>query len=438
MVYVGYKMKQKVTTMIHKAESSATSPSTIAPGALPGDKRGDTKPGTSPSGPGGLLGNLANMLGGNDDGDLVQSVSDRDPVEPCAAAPYPSQAAARIPLQAGTVITTAWGIKYEDVESRITLGATKPEAITMTNTTGIYKADDGHEVKASSYTDTVCNADLTSAATYITVVGQHIPHLIHDVTRLRLSDKSFSEIKNSGKTSVVYLDFQPYGQDEEKPVHDAGLLTRVEPQDVPYPMIVNDERVTLPAIHLAGTTDSIGKDPRAKKYRPNHAAADIYVIDDPLDPLVLLWKEKDPAFHEGKFRVEVVKIEFKTSHPVNVVEKQLTEEKRAVTYGIYFDFNKDIIKPESEPVLKQIVQAMTDNPSWKLTVEGHTDNIGGDAYNLDLSKRRAAAVKQVLVTRYHIAAERLSTDGFGASRPVDTNETLEGRARNRRVELTRE
>ncbi len=76
--------------------------------------------------------------------------------------------------------------------------------------------------------------------------------------------------------------------------------------------------------------------------------------------------------------MEVVKIDFKTDRPVNIVEKQLTEQKRAVTYGIYFDFNKDTIKPESEPVLKQIVQAMTDNPTWKLTVEGHTDNIGSD------------------------------------------------------------
>jgi outer membrane protein OmpA-like peptidoglycan-associated protein len=224
----------------------------------------------------------------------------------------------------------------------------------------------------------------------------------------------------------------------EKPVHDAGLLARVEPQDVPYPMIVNDERVTLPAIHLAGITDSVGKDPRPKKWRPNHAAADLYVLDDPKDPLVLLWKVKDAVYHDGKFRIEVVKIDFKAAHPVNLVEKQLTEQKRAVTYGIYFDFNKDTLKPESEPVLKQIVQAMTDNPTWKLTVEGHTDNIGGDAYNLDLSKRRAAAVKQALVTRYHISPDRLSNDGFGASRPVESNDTLEGRARNRRVELTRE
>jgi outer membrane protein OmpA-like peptidoglycan-associated protein len=216
------------------------------------------------------------------------------------------------------------------------------------------------------------------------------------------------------------------------------VFTRVEPQDVSYPLIVNDQRVNLPTIHLAGIMDSIGKDPRPKKYRPNHAVADLYVIDDPLDPIVLLWKVKDPAYHNGNFRVEVVKIDYKVPQPVNLVEKQLTEQKRAVTYGIYFDFNKDTLKPESEPVLKEIVQAMSDNPDWKLTVEGHTDNIGGDTYNLDLSKRRAAAVKEALVTRYHISADRLANDGYGASRPVETNDTLEGRARNRRVELTRE
>jgi outer membrane protein OmpA-like peptidoglycan-associated protein len=136
--------------------------------------------------------------------------------------------------------------------------------------------------------------------------------------------------------------------------------------------------------------------------------------------------------------VEVVKINFPVAKPENILEKQLTQEKRAVTYGIYFDFNKDTLKPESEPVLKEIAQAMTHNPDWKLTVEGHTDNIGGDTYNLDLSKRRAAAVKQALVTQYNIAPDRLLTGGFGASRPVETNDTLEGRARNRRVELVRE
>jgi outer membrane protein OmpA-like peptidoglycan-associated protein len=356
---------------------------------------------------------------------------------PCAAAPFPAQTTAKIPLQAGTVITTAWGLKNGDVEDRESDSSVDASSVLLVSADSKWKDDEGRDRHADASMPIVCNADLVSSDTYMTVEGTRIPRILHGVTRLRLSSKSFDEVKSTGKTNLRYLDTWD-AQAGKKLTYEGGLLTRVEPQDVPYPMIVNDQRVNLPAIHLAGIMASAGKDPRPKEWLPTHSEADVYVIDDPLDPLVLLWKLKDPVLHYGKFRVETVKIDYTVPKPVNLVEKQLTEQKRAVTYGIYFDFNKDTIKPESEPVLKQIVQAMTDNPDWKLTVEGHTDNIGGDAYNLDLSKRRAAAVKEALVTRFHISPDRLANDGYGASRPVETNDTLEGRARNRRVELTRD
>jgi outer membrane protein OmpA-like peptidoglycan-associated protein len=222
-------------------------------------------------------------------------------------------------------------------------------------------------------------------------------------------------------------------RDGVKPTYESGTLTRVESNDVDYPMIVNDQRVILPAIHLTGTFEDEGKDPRPMSDRPSHIGAELFALDDAPDPLVLSWRLRHPTFHAGNFRVEVVKINFPVAKPENVVEKQLTEEKRAVTYGIYFDFAQATLKPESAPVLKEVAQAMKDNPDWKLTVEGHTDNIGGDAYNLDLSKRRALAVKEALVAQFNIAPDRLANDGFGASRPVESNDTLEGRARNRRV-----
>jgi outer membrane protein OmpA-like peptidoglycan-associated protein len=83
------------------------------------------------------------------------------------------------------------------------------------------------------------------------------------------------------------------------------------------------------------------------------------------------------------------------------------------------------------------VDILEKNAAWNLDVNGHTDNLGGDAYNLNLSKKRAAAVKTALTTRYHVAANRLTTAGFGASRAKAPNDTLEGRALNRRVELVR-
>ncbi len=427
IVYVGYKVKQKVSSVAQAVTHPAPGPG--------GNKEG---------GPaqldlnklGGLLGGLtaASPTKGVDDGDQVPSMKASDPVAPCSATPLPAQSSARIPLQPGTAITIAWGVKYGDVESRATIRETDSTSVAFTSATDARKDDDGQQAKAVSSDHIVCNEDFATADTYTTITGGGVPRLIHGWTRLRLSSKSFGEVKSSGKTNFVYSSFWS----QQRPDYQGGILTRVEPQDVSYPMIVNDQRVNLPAIHLAGVMESVGKDPRPRKDRPSHSPADVYVIDDPIDPLVLMLKIQDPVFHDGKFRLEVVKIDYKTAQPQNTVEKQLSEQKRAVTYGIYFDFNKDTIKPESEPVLKEIVQAMTDNPDWKLTVEGHTDNIGGDAYNLDLSKRRAAAVKEALVTRYQMAPERLSTDGFGASRPVETNDTLEGRARNRRVELTRQ
>jgi outer membrane protein OmpA-like peptidoglycan-associated protein len=433
VVYVGYRVKEKVTSVARTVTDQAANAKAIKDAA---SGQPDAKPGDQDAGA--LLSNLGNMLGGGDDeGDPVESISSKDPLVPCTAASYPAQAAARIPLQPGTVITTAWGMLNGDVESRESVDSLDPASVTFSSHTNEYKDDLNKDQKPSTSTHTVCNSDFSTSHTYATVTGLE-PRIVHDLTRARLSDSAFQEIRSTGKTNLTYWDVMVAGDDNLKPDREAGLLTRVEPQDVPYPMIVNDERVTLPAIHLAGVMATTGKDPRPKKDRPLHTEADLYVIDDPLDPMVLLLKLKDPVMHDDKFRIENTKIDFVVPHPVNLVEKQLTEQKRAVTYGIYFDFNKDTIKPESEPVLKEIVQAMTDNPDWKLTVEGHTDNIGGDTYNLDLSKRRAAAVKDALVTRYHIAADRLSTNGYGSSRPVETNDTLEGRARNRRVELTRE
>jgi OOP family OmpA-OmpF porin len=80
---------------------------------------------------------------------------------------------------------------------------------------------------------------------------------------------------------------------------------------------------------------------------------------------------------------------------------------------------------------------MKRNPDWKLSIEGHTDSVASDRYNVELSGRRAASVKAALGERFAIAGARLTTTGYGESRPQDRNNTLEGRARNRRVELVR-
>ena len=120
------------------------------------------------------------------------------------------------------------------------------------------------------------------------------------------------------------------------------------------------------------------------------------------------------------------------------MEKHLAVEKHVDVYGIYFDFASDRLRPESTPVLSEIAGALANNAGWKLSINGHTDNIGGDASNMDLSRRRSDSVRRALVEQYHIDAARLITGGFGASQPKESNATVEGRGKNRRVELVRQ
>jgi len=105
---------------------------------------------------------------------------------------------------------------------------------------------------------------------------------------------------------------------------------------------------------------------------------------------------------------------------------------------IFFDFDRATLRPESEPALRKIADILSRHPDWKLSLAGYTDNIGPNEYNLALSNRRAVAVKKALVDNFEIAADRLATEGFGATRPSEPNDTRRGRAHNRRVELARE
>lgn len=110
---------------------------------------------------------------------------------------------------------------------------------------------------------------------------------------------------------------------------------------------------------------------------------------------------------------------------------------RYVSYGILFDTDSDRLKPESGSVIKMIARGLETNPNLKLQIEGHTDSVGNADHNLDLSRRRAEAVKSVLVSQFKVDAARLTTKGLGATKPVDTNDTTQGRAQNRRVEFVR-
>lgn len=111
---------------------------------------------------------------------------------------------------------------------------------------------------------------------------------------------------------------------------------------------------------------------------------------------------------------------------------------KATLYGIYFDTGKSDIKPESEPSIKEIARLLSENPALRLHVVGHTDNVGELDYNLKLSKARADAVANELVSKHKVAADRLQAHGVGSLSPVASNDAEEGRALNRRVELVKQ
>jgi outer membrane protein OmpA-like peptidoglycan-associated protein len=351
------------------------------------------------------------------------------------------------PLRQGMLVVTAVADQSGDYESFKQITRIDADGVMLSYHSEHPKPGGGGSAPSSANHETnisrtVLSKDLTSAHDYVEIFGDTDPPSYPGTTAISASHDVLAELKEKGTTQ---FSFRPDGLKgaisslvntlggiagiDPKSIGDGSLakagkeecaLQRVGDGSVAFPVLLNGEATKLPAVHAHCATDD--------------GPADFYMLDQPDYPLMLSWKLGSGS------QLQVIKITYPVEKkaPAPKMEQDLEEKKKVEIYGIYFDFASDRLKPESTPVLDEIAQVMEKHPDWKLSVSGHTDNVGGDAYNLDLSKRRAAAVKQALVTRYHIAQDHLTTDGYGASRPVDTNDTLEGRARNRRVELMRE
>jgi OOP family OmpA-OmpF porin len=120
------------------------------------------------------------------------------------------------------------------------------------------------------------------------------------------------------------------------------------------------------------------------------------------------------------------------------LERGLTTSCRAELPGIYFAFNSAHLDSASDRTIAAVAELLAKHADWTVTLEGHTDSIGSAASNRLLSERRVAAVRARLTNRHQVDGARLKTTGFGSARPREANTSIEGRARNRRVELVRE
>lgn len=119
------------------------------------------------------------------------------------------------------------------------------------------------------------------------------------------------------------------------------------------------------------------------------------------------------------------------------LRNKLLTEGKLVSYGIYFDVTSDKLKPQSYGTLKEIAQVLSENPGLKIRIVGHTDSDGDDAFNLDLSKRRALSVRSELAKTFGIDVSRMASDGKGETQPFGPNDTPSNKAINRRVEFIR-
>ncbi|TWB10485.1 uncharacterized protein DUF4892 [Nitrospirillum amazonense] len=161
------------------------------------------------------------------------------------------------------------------------------------------------------------------------------------------------------------------------------------------------------------------------------------------DAYVFLHIMEDSSNQRTLVNEEVVEIQPMQTGQVQIMDSgtmknSLASSGKVALYGIYFDTDKAEVKPESKAQLDEMAKLLTANPALKVYIVGHTDSQGQFAHNLDLSQRRADAVAQSLTGTYHIAQGRLTAKGVASLAPVTTNDSDDGRAQNRRVELVQQ
>jgi outer membrane protein OmpA-like peptidoglycan-associated protein len=352
----------------------------------------------------------------------------------CASTAH-AQGAPVVPLCPGLTIVTAINRPEGDYESIKTIAGADARSYTLTVSAQV-PAGRG-SFRNWNMKRVVLREDLGTATLYAHYFHSKGSPTIPGSTALGVSTAVLRSLKRTGASDLGLVEGEnsAYPADRKQPasLYDYEETWKLQRAGTATLRVaVNDTAVALPVIHARGSY--IG------------AKADFWFLDDEENPLAIQYAFASTSGAPTEAHdLRVVKISFRCSGPSRTVseermlrlERALREQRRAVVYDLYFDFNSDRIREESEPTLTEIAQVMRRNPDWTLAVEGHTDNVASDAYNLDLSGRRAAAVKAELGARFGIAGARLTTSGMGESRPQDRNDTLEGRARNRRVELVR-
>jgi outer membrane protein OmpA-like peptidoglycan-associated protein len=335
-----------------------------------------------------------------------------------------------IPLCAGLTIIGAVSEPEGDYEPIITVTGIDSAGIHLHYASEV-RTPSG-SLRKVSVRRTVRSMDLDSATLMMQWFDPRAPVVIPGSTAIGTSRAVLRALKTRGTAELGLVDRENSALPNVYDYRMVYELRRVTEEPGRLPVLVNGAQVQLPVIHASG----------------GHMGdkVEFFLLDDEANPLGLRFQLEQDGLNGAAAVSRTIKISYRCRSPdptlpaapqPSGLEQALLRTGRAEVYDIYFDFNSDRIREPSEPTLREIAELLRRHPDWRLGIEGHTDSIASDKFNLELSARRAAAVKTTLTGRFGVAVDRLTASGAGESRPKDRNDTVEGRARNRRVELVR-
>lgn len=340
-----------------------------------------------------------------------------------AMAPSISRADIELAPVAGMTITTAIAGPGGDYESRKTYRRREGAAwqldyaASVPGTTG--------KPMAVRATRVVYDKDVAAAVEYRGLFEDGVDEDYPNTTALTTSVAVLQSLKATGRS-----DFAMVGERQAVTQLSAALglagfavagqrlvgeIKRVGVQT--FSVAVNGVPTTLKAIEASGRL----------QHKATPLDVNLVFLDHATHPVVLGWRA-------GKTTLRVVRIDLPQS--AQGLAQKLKVSQRLVLPGVYFEFASAALRPESASALREAVAAIRTLPqSARVRVEGHTDNVGDAAGNLQLSRGRALSVRAALLDHWPELSNRVVADGLGAARPVADNATLQGRALNRRVEL---
>lgn len=279
-------------------------------------------------------------------------------------------------------------------------------------------------MKRPTFPDTVSRREWLGARAISVGASMNAADHTRNRTVMALSKREYEQLKRNRRLDEIATFVLLVDANEMFRVQGSEELVGTGPETLS--VVIDGRARTVPALHVRG---------HYTRMAPHlDVDGENWYLDDPDAAWVLRIEQ---VTNGRTYHVRLGTADTSPPNGQQQLDAALGTACRAQMYGVYFAYNSADVTPVSEPMLAQVAGVLKQHLDWQVAIEGHTDSIGGAKYNQELSARRAAAVKQRLVARYGIAAARLNTAGVGLARPLAPNGTLEGRARNRRVELVR-